>query len=1006
MMASRNKSGAASGRVSESRYRLLMEQASDGIAIYDHQGNIVEANTRACEMLGYSHEELLTRTLVDLTDPEDLAATPIRWEQLRSGQIVLSERVLRHKDGTRIACEISARLLDDGAYVQAIVRDVGERKQAEMALRESESRFRTVVECLGEGLIITDLDDVVLYANRQLAELSGYSVEEMLGRPAYEIFLPPDKWPMMGQRNNNRKQGVSEQYELEMLRKDGQTIMVQINASPLLDADGNVVGTLGAQTDITERKRAEETLRRRNDELALLYETTLGLINRLDINSLLEGILTRAADFMGAPHGCIYVIEPHSDTMSAQIGTGMFASIVGFRLRKGEGLSGRVWETGQPMSVDDYHTWAGAVPGFDYMRSVVGVPLKSGETVTGVLCLTFVDESHRFRPEDIDLLSRFAQLASLALENAKLYAAAQNEIAERTRAEEALRASESRFRAVFEDAIDSIFVMDSKGGFVDVNPAACQLAARSEEELTGMNILELVPPSRVGDIEQLTRIFSEHSAVKGEFQIMRPGGDVIDVEFTSKANFLPGYHLAVFSDITEQKLLREQLSHQAFHDALTDLPNRTLFMDRLSQALARSTRHQSSLAVIFLDLDDFKVINDSLGHRAGDALLIQVGKRLQNCVRLGDSVARLGGDEFTVLLEDTSIEDATATAQRIATQLSAPFYVEGCEVFVTSSTGIALSTAGHDGPDDLLRNADVAMYEAKNKGKNRYTVFDPSMNARAWERLQMEIDLRRALERNELTLYYQLVVDLASGTVRELEALVRWMHPQRGIVSPGDFIPIAEETGLILPIGQWVLEEACRQVKRWQDALPPGQTLRISVNLSPKQFKHSALADDIVRALRQTGLDPRSLKLEITETAAMEDAEATIATLQQLKALGIQLAIDDFGTGYSALSYLKRFPVDTLKLDSSFVEGLGRDAENTAIVRAILAFAKALNLTVTAEGIETPEQLQHLLDLECDCGQGYHFGRPVSAEALDMMFNAHGRFKINTGPLPMEKVPA
>ncbi|HVF98971.1 MAG TPA: PAS domain S-box protein, partial [Chloroflexia bacterium] len=737
-----------------------MEQASDGIAIYDHQGNIVEANTRACEMLGYSHEELLTRTLVDVIDPEDLAATPIRWEQLKSGQVVLSERVLRHKDGTKIACEISARLLDDGAYVQAIVRDVGERKQAEMALRESETRFRTVVECLGEGLIITDLDDVVLYANRQLAELSGYSVEEMLGRLAYEIFLPPDKWPVMGQRNNNRKQGVSEQYELEMLRKDGQTIVVQINASPLLDADGNVVGTLGAQTDITERKRAEETLRRRNDELALLYETTLGLINRLDINSLLEGILTRAAGFMGAPHGCIYVIEPHSDTMSAQIGTGMFASIVGFQLRKGEGLSGRVWETGQPMSVDDYHTWAGAVPGFDYMRSVVGVPLKSGETVTGVLCLTFVDENHRFRPEDIDLLSRFAQLASLALENAKLYAAAQNEIGERTRAEEALRASESRFRAVFEDAIDSIFVMDSKGGFVDVNPAACQLAARSEEELTGMNILDLVPPSRTGDIEQLSRIFNEHSAVKGEFQIMRPGGDIIDVEFTSKANFLPGYHLAVFSDITEQKLLREQLSHQAFHDALTDLPNRTLFMDRLSQALARSTRHQSSLAVIFLDLDDFKVINDSLGHRAGDALLIQVGKRLQNCVRLGDSVARLGGDEFTVLLEDTSIEDATATAQRIAAQLSAPFYIEACEVFVTSSTGIALSTAGHDGPDDLLRNADVAMYEAKNGGKARFKVFDPSMNSRAWERLQMEIDLRRAIEHEEFVVYYQPVVDL------------------------------------------------------------------------------------------------------------------------------------------------------------------------------------------------------------------------------------------------------
>jgi diguanylate cyclase (GGDEF)-like protein/PAS domain S-box-containing protein len=857
-----------------------MEQASDGIAIYDHQGKIVEANTRVCEMLGYSHDELLTLTLPDLIDPDDLSATPIRWATLKSGQVVICERVLRQKNGAKVHCEISARMLDDRHYVQAIVRD------------------------------------------------------------------------------------------------------------------------------ITGRKQAEETLRRRNDELALLHETTLGLINRLDINSLLEGIVTKAAALVGTPHGCIYVVEPDAETMSTQVGIGIFGSLVGYRLKKGEGLSGRVWETAQPMSVDDYHTWAGARPGFDSMRGVVGVPLKSGETVTGVLCLTYVEDDRKFRAEDVDLLSRFAQLASLALENARLYAAAQSEIGERTRAEEALRASESRFRAVFEDAIDAIFVMDGKGGFVDVNPAACHLAARSREELTAMNILELVPPTRMGDIDQLMRIFQEQGAVKGEFQVMRPAGEVIDVEFTSKANFLPGYHLAVFSDVTEQKVLREQLSHQAFHDALTDLPNRTLFMDRLTQALARSTRHQSRLAVIFLDLDDFKVINDSLGHRAGDALLVQVGKRLQNCVRLGDSVARLGGDEFTVLLEDIEMQEATDTAERIAAQLSAPFYVEGCEVFVTSSTGIAISTAGQDGPDDLLRNADVAMYEAKNKGKNRYTIFDPSMNARAWERLQMEIDLRRALERNELTLYYQLVVDLASGTVRELEALVRWMHPQRGIVSPADFIPIAEETGLILPIGQWVLEQACRQVKQWQNALPPDQSLRISVNLSPKQFKHSGLADDIVRALHQTGLDPHSLKLEITETAAMEDAEATIATLHRLKSLGIQLAIDDFGTGYSALSYLKRFPVDTLKLDSSFVEGLGRDAENTAIVRAILAFAKALNLTVTAEGIETPEQLAHLLALECDCGQGYHFGRPVSAEALDLMFNAHGRFKINTGPLPIEKVPA
>lgn len=862
---------------SESRYRVLMEQAADGIAIYDQQGRLVEANPRACEVLGYTREEMLGLTLGDVVDPEDLARTPIRYDILNTGQTLISERLLRRKDGSLVPCEISAKLLDDGGGIQAFVRD------------------------------------------------------------------------------------------------------------------------------ITERKQAEEDLRRRNDELALLHEITLGLINQLDVNSLLEAVLARATVLMGTEHGYIYVVEPDEQEMVIRIGAGVFTEHIGIRLKRGEGIGGRVWEQGEPMTVDQYNTWSGRRDGFSFIHAIAAIPLRSGDKISGVLGVAYTEENRKFSTEEISLLTSLGQLASLALQNARLFAAAQEELSERKRAEDALRTSESRFRAVFENTIDSIFVIDNGGRIVDANPSACELCRCSKEELEQKVLKELVPPDRLDEIRQLGEVFRSEGAVRGEFQLLQSDGCVTDVEFTSRANFLPGYHLVVLSDIAEQKTLREQLAHQAYHDALTNLPNRMLFMDRLSQSLARGSRCETATAVIFLDLDDFKVINDSLGHKAGDTLLIEVGKRLQSCVRAGDSVARLGGDEFTVLLEAARLPDATAAADRIAEKLSAPFYIEGCEVFVTTSIGIAISESGQDRPDDLLRDADVAMYEAKNKGKDRYKVFHPVMNARAWERLQMEIDLRHALERNELTVYYQLVVDLQTRKPSEVEALVRWMHPQRGLVSPADFIPIAEETGLILPIGQWVLEQACRQVKQWQESYPNNPPLMVSVNLSLKQFKHGGLAGDITRALLESKLDPKRLKLEITESAAMEDAEQTIATLRELKSLGIQLAIDDFGTGYSALSYLKRFPVDTLKLDRSFVEGLGRDEQNTAIVKAILAFAKALNLTVTAEGIETDEQLEHLLALDCDCGQGYYFAHPAPADVLSLRLA--GRHKrIGTGPLPADRV--
>jgi diguanylate cyclase (GGDEF)-like protein len=444
----------------------------------------------------------------------------------------------------------------------------------------------------------------------------------------------------------------------------------------------------------------------------------------------------------------------------------------------------------------------------------------------------------------------------------------------------------------------------------------------------------------------------------------------------------------------------KELSYRAFHDALTRLPNRALFMDRLGHALARANRLNQPVALLFLDLDNFKFVNDSLGHQAGDELLLAVARRLQQCLRVGeDTLARLGGDEFIVLLEDSdNVQTAIRVADRIRQEFQRPFEIGAKEVFITPSIGIVQSTGFGEDAETLMLQADIAMYRAKANGKGRHEVFDEQMGITASKRMEMENDLRRAIERREFAVYYQPLVRLDTQTIQEVEALIRWVHPRRGIVPPDEFIPLAEETGLIVPLGRWVLKEACTQVRNWQQAYPLQPPLAVSVNLSPRQFQDPNLVDDIIRILRETEFEPSRLQLEITETAAMKDAESAIAMLQRLKSIGIRLAIDDFGTGYSSLAYLKRFPIDCLKVDKAFVSGLGRDPGDTAIIRSVMRFAKSMNLTVTAEGIETADQAENLRALHCDHGQGYFFAEPqpsVRMEALIATAAAARRARID-----------
>ncbi|HET9771743.1 MAG TPA: EAL domain-containing protein [Acidimicrobiia bacterium] len=460
-----------------------------------------------------------------------------------------------------------------------------------------------------------------------------------------------------------------------------------------------------------------------------------------------------------------------------------------------------------------------------------------------------------------------------------------------------------------------------------------------------------------------------------------------------------GYALSMVDEQTE--ILRQRtddLAHLAVHDTLTGLPNRVLLSDRLEQALRRTARTNASVAVLFIDLDRFKFVNDSRGHAVGDELLVAVADRLRSVVRSHDTVARFGGDEFVVVCEDVDAAvQASVLAERIAETLREPVLAAGQEVFLGASIGIAVADGDTDSPESLLRDADAAMYRAKDRGRDRCEFFDAVMRTEAVARLEMQSALHRAVERDELRLHYQPVVDLATGAVCGVEALVRWARPHHGLVAPGAFIPLAEETGLIVPIGAWVLEEAVRQVARWQES-HPGLAVTVNVNLSAAQLRQPDLAGTLADLIAAHGIAPGALCLELTESTFMEEADGHGAALAALKALGVHLAIDDFGTGYSSLTYLKRFPVNVLKIDQAFVGGLGRDASDTAIVRSVVDLAHALGLTVVAEGVETADQAAHLGQLGCDLAQGYYFARPLPADQLDTLLGRRTDVPVLTRP--------
>ncbi|HEY9750136.1 MAG TPA: EAL domain-containing protein [Allocoleopsis sp.] len=831
---------------------------------------------------------------------------------------------------------------DDVHFLQAIANVLA----TALARHESEARLHLMERAIAassNGIILTDAsqsDNPIIYVNPAFEAMTGYRAEEVMGQNCRFLQGPERDASALKQLRSAIQAQQECQVTLQNYRKDGTAFWNELYVAPVFDAEGYLTHFVGIQTDITERRQAEVALRHQEEQYRRIVETATEGIWMLDENSHTSYVNQQTATMLG------YSIEEMLDQP-------LFA----FMDDEGQTLA-KLYLERRRQGLLEMHD-------FKFCH-------KDGTAVWVMLSTApLLDEQSNY----IGALGMLTDVTA------------------RRQAEVALRESEQRLNGILrslEDVVWSISATSQETLYV--NPAAERIYHRKVTEFFDHpNLwLEVVHPDDLKRVWAATQALHKKKKIELEYRILHPDGSVrwlyerrwVIRDARGQVVRIDG----IATDITERKWMEAQLVHDAYHDALTGLPNRSLFIDRLKQAIARTRRRSHhAFAVLFLDLDRFKVINDSLGHLVGDQLLVAIAERLAKCLDPAHTIARLGGDEFTILLDPMeAANDATTVAEQIHQALQQPFNLNGHEVFTTASIGVAFSGTGYVQPEEVLRDADAALYHAKEQGKARFAVFDTTMHHQAMSLLQLEMALRWAIERQELRVFYQPIVSLTTGRIVGFEALVRWIHPERGLVSPAEFIPVAEETGLIVAIGQGVLIESCQQLRQWQTQFPTASALTISVNLSSRQFSQPDLVEQVAQVLQETGLSPQSLKLEITESGIMNNAESA-ALLRQLQTLKVQLCIDDFGTGYSSLSRLRQFPIHTLKIDRSFVGTMRESVEDAEVVQAIITLAHNLGMDVVAEGIETPEQLAHLRRLHCEQGQGYLFSKPLNSQAAEAL---------------------
>jgi len=928
-------------RDSETRYRMLVELSPDLIGVYA-DGRYVFMNTAGARMLGASSpREIVGRDIFDTIHPayRDPFSDQIRRERSEGARIPLVEQKFVRVDGRVIDVEVSVNPFTfEGREASLVVaRETTERKTAEREIKKTVSLLQSTLESTTDGILVVDLAGRIVSFNQRFIRLWNLPTEVIDTKLDAEALRVAAERVVDGETFLDKVRELYSQPEAESFDilefTDGRTIE-RYSAPQYLD--GVPVGRVWSFRDITDRKRAERAIKESEARYRLLFERNLAGVYR----NTLDG---RIVDCNEA---C--------------------ARMFGYSSRE-ELMAHRATELYYD---EDDRT--------DLLRRLTDRKSLRGEEI----CLKRKDGSPVWVLETVTLLP--GEGGGQIMEGTLL------DISDRKRVEASLTESEERYRLLAQFSTDLISRHTLDGICLYASPACRTLLGFEPEEIVGRSILELVHPDDVEPLREIQeRLGVQTDTLTTRYRVMRKDEGWIWFETTSRTIRSPETGsvveiIAVSRDISERKEAEQRIEFQAYHDALTGLPNRMLFKDRLSVAIARAHRKGSPIGVMFLDLDHFKLVNDTLGHTVGDRLLRGVAERLKESLREEDTVSRLGGDEFTLLVVDLATDDDIGKiAQKVLEAIAKPFRIDEHELYVTTSIGIALYPQDGSDPDTLLKNADAAMYRAKELGRSNYQLCAPAMNTRAAERLSIERGLRLALENEEFVVHYQPQVELATGRIVGVEALTRWQSPSRGLVGPTEFIPIAEDARMIFPIGDWVLRKACSQARKWHDDGFPD--LHVAVNLSARQFQHRELLGVVERALKETGVGPRCLELEITESIAMQNTDWTLEMLHDLRAMGISISMDDFGTGHSSLIYLKRFPIDVVKIDRGFLVGVADDPSDAAIVEAIITMAHGLGMRVIAEGVEMEEQRQFLLDRGCEVMQGFLFSHPVPAEEIGPM---------------------
>jgi diguanylate cyclase (GGDEF)-like protein/PAS domain S-box-containing protein len=932
-----------------------VQNSLDIVTIVDAHGTLRYANPAWEQALGYDPGKVVgTMNVLDHVHPEDLSRI---WKERgdlpskegrKTGPL---EHRFRHADGSwRWLESVGTYLIDDPAVGGVVVnsRDVTERKQTEEALRAAEARYRNLVEQIP---IVTYIDraddsDTSVYTSPQIEELLGYKPEEWQAGKLWSRCLHPEDEARIlraDERFETRGEPFDEEYRL--LAKDGSVVWVREEAVLVEDEAGEPLYWQGVILDITEQKEAVEELRRSERRFRALTQNSSDLITLMGVT------------------GAIRYQSPSVE---------------------------RILGYGQEETVGDN--------AFDYVHpeDLGKVEMAFAEGLKDHLRRPSVE--YRFRHKD-GSWRWIESVCSNMLADPEVGGYVVN-----SRDVTARRTAEDRYRRLAERIPVIPYIEEPDEG----DPAKYHVTYMSPRvvEILGYPVGRFMEDSGFWNglihPEDLGAVLAEDERVEEtgepfsmEYRMVSADGETIWVRdealLVCNEDGESLYWQGVLTDVTTSKNLEAQLKRRAFHDQLTGLPNRQSFVERLVRALGRRRRSGRKVAVLFMDLDSFKVVNDSLGHETGDLLLVAIGERLRRRLRPGDTLARFGGDEFVVLLEEVKdSDDATEVAGRITECLEQPFVVGERKLFVNASIGVALSTARTTSPEDLLRDADTAMYLAKDEHAG-YRVFNPAMHERVLNRLSLENDLRHATGRDEFHLYFQPKIRLQDDTIAMVEVLLRWQHPQRGLLLPGDFIPMAEETGLIAPIGRWVLRKTCRQLREWLDRHPRAMPLVACVNVSAGQLTYPDLLHDVRSALQDSEIEASNLVLEITESALMEDMETSMTLLKELRSLGVRVALDDFGSDYSSLTYLMQLPVDFVKIDGSFARSLGKTPKARVIVEAIISLAHALGLEAVGEGIESAEQLEHFRSMGCDLVQGYHLARPMPTEELVRLLETRTR---------------